>query len=76
MRAGVIYHVHERRTFCFVRDLQDKQEYFAHSADFPDPTIMQVGQRVCFRPKLARRPDAKNPAATDVIAETAALTAQ
>lgn len=64
--TGEIYKIAKQKTFCFIRGA-DKTEYYAHIRDFPDPSVMTLGQQVSFIPKLSSIPGKPHPV-TDVVA--------
>ena len=64
--TGTIFQIWGKSTNCLIRGT-DGVTYWSHVRDFPEPSIMKLGNLVQFRPKLARIPG-KHPPVTDVIA--------
>lgn len=64
--TGTIARVGPQKRFCFIL-ATDGLEKYAHERDFPDKSIIRVGQEVSFHPKLAVEPGKPHPV-TDVIA--------
>lgn len=64
--TGTIYKIAKQKTFCFIKG-DNGVEHYAHIRDFPDPSVMTLGQLVSFTPKLASIPGKPHPV-TDVVA--------
>jgi cold shock CspA family protein len=64
--TGFVNRIMGKTSFCFIT-AENGVEYFGHKRDFLDPSVMKVGQRVEFRPKLAMLVG-RCPPATDIIA--------